>query len=71
MIVIRNEGPCLNPCCNGIYLIIYKRIITKMALCLNPCCNGIYLIIKPNNYLLEKPLSLNPCCNGIYLIIII
>ena len=38
----------LNPCCNGIYLIIWFGL-RKFALgyvSLNPCCNGIYLIIK-------------------------
>ena len=37
----------LNPCCNGIYLIILNEAETnKKALeGLNPCCNGIYLII--------------------------
>gem|GEM_PF-3956714 len=36
----------LNPCCNGIYLIIImekKNVIESLSL--NPCCNGIYLII--------------------------
>ena len=38
----------LNPCCNGIYLIITHPPLRKSvySLCLNPCCNGIYLIIK-------------------------
>ena len=37
---------CLNPCCNGIYLIISARVAASSALSsLNPCCNGIYLII--------------------------
>ena len=38
---------CLNPCCNGIYLMIKKsmnRWKTKTE-SLNPCCNGIYLMI--------------------------
>ena len=59
----------LNPCCNGIYLII-ARILILMSVskvCLNPCCNGIYLIIKSVNEWKTK--RLNPCCNGIYLII--
>ena len=38
---------CLNPCCNGIYLIIIANGgKTQDAFSLNPCCNGIYLIIK-------------------------
>ena len=37
----------LNPCCNGIYLIIEKEIFKhNMQYGLNPCCNGIYLIIR-------------------------
>ena len=38
---------CLNPCCNGIYLIIQVTIENIMSgrASLNPCCNGIYLII--------------------------
>ena len=35
----------LNPCCNGIYLIMANIRIDGMSWCLNPCCNGIYLII--------------------------
>ena len=36
----------LNPCCNGIYLIINDiRYNKKSYISLNPCCNGIYLII--------------------------
>ena len=37
----------LNPCCNGIYLIILKLTdkCFNGAECLNPCCNGIYLIM--------------------------
>ena len=36
----------LNPCCNGIYLIIAKGWTDKIKKSsLNPCCNGIYLII--------------------------
>ena len=36
----------LNPCCNGIYLIIQKKVRrTEKTVSLNPCCNGIYLII--------------------------
>ncbi len=37
----------LNPCCNGIYLIIQKKVRhTEKTVSLNPCCNGIYLIIN-------------------------
>ena len=58
----------LNPCCNGIYLIIGKWKQTKWQRRLNPCCNGIYLItLKLLAYADNS--SLNPCCNGIYLII--
>ena|GEM_PF-5668613 len=35
----------LNPCCNGIYLIMANIRIDGMSWCLNPCCNGIYLIM--------------------------
>ena len=36
----------LNPCCNGIYLIIIRLGMLALSLrCLNPCCNGIYLIM--------------------------
>ena|GEM_PF-1433471 len=37
----------LNPCCNGIYLIIYVmlNVSIKKSKSLNPYCNGIYLII--------------------------
>ena len=37
----------LNPCCNGIYLMIFKGINygTVDSYSLNPCCNGIYLMI--------------------------
>ena len=36
----------LNPCCNGIYLIIQsKQWQLAASYRLNPCCNGIYLII--------------------------
>ena|GEM_PF-3264456 len=39
----------LNPCCNGIYLIIPEVAHdTNQCIRLNPCCNGIYLIIKEN-----------------------
>ena len=61
----------LNPCCNGIYLIIdYGKFNECKRLCLNPCCNGIYLIIEAARAA-KKLLKfrLNPCCNGIYLII--
>ena len=39
---------CLNPCCNGIYLIINLLTgqIENIYGNLNPCCNGIYLIIN-------------------------
>ena len=37
----------LNPCCNGIYLMIILLIITNVGNNgLNPCCNGIYLMIQ-------------------------
>ena len=37
----------LNPCCNGIYLIIEKGDVFQVfGKGLNPCCNGIYLIIR-------------------------
>ena len=38
----------LNPCCNGIYLMIVSiaRYLLRI-LGLNPCCNGIYLMITP------------------------
>ena len=37
----------LNPCCNGIYLIILdNESIQEQINSLNPCCNGIYLIIQ-------------------------
>ena len=58
----------LNPCCNGIYLIIQKRNLLQSYGRLNPCCNGIYLIIRVLS-LTDKETCLNPCCNGIYLII--
>ena len=36
----------LNPCCNGIYLMIHSNTDNIGAgLSLNPCCNGIYLMI--------------------------
>ena len=36
----------LNPCCNGIYLIIvFNHTLYVFNHSLNPCCNGIYLII--------------------------
>ena len=61
----------LNPCCNGIYLIIsgsdYR--LDYFYKSLNPCCNGIYLIISLTLLLEQQRTSLNPCCNGIYLII--
>ena len=39
----------LNPCCNGIYLIIPEGAHdTNQCIRLNPCCNVIYLIIKEN-----------------------
>ena len=60
---------CLNPCCNGIYLIIVLLLILATLVCLNPCCNGIYLIIIANGGKTQDAFSLNPCCNGIYLII--
>ena len=60
----------LNPCCNGIYLIIYTDKDTQEEKSgLNPCCNGIYLIIELEGQE-RKPGCLNPCCNGIYLIIV-
>ena len=68
---LQEETEGLNPCCNGIYLIIKSMNEWKnKKLGLNPCCNGIYLIIKRvgRNYF---GYSLNPCCNGIYLIIVI
>ena len=64
---------CLNPCCNGIYLIIQVTIENIMSgrASLNPCCNGIYLIIEREYSSLSSPhVGLNPCCNGIYLIIL-
>ena len=40
---------CLNPCCNGIYLIIKSFDVEQAGVVgLNPCCNGIYLIIRSN-----------------------
>ena len=37
----------LNPCCNGIYLIIIETLEKgDVFMGLNPCCNGIYLIIQ-------------------------
>ena len=36
---------CLNPCCNGIYLIITQLFRKPITSSLNPCCNGIYLIM--------------------------
>ena len=60
---------CLNPCCNGIYLIMFNDREDFLAyLGLNPCCNGIYLIISLT-LVKSKYTCLNPCCNGIYLII--
>ena len=41
----------LNPCCNGIYLIIdILSNLQKETQSLNPCCNGIYLIIDTHDY---------------------
>ena len=60
----------LNPCCNGIYLIIatgHPECVRNESL--NPCCNGIYLIIEIE-LLNKRTICLNPCCNGIYLIIV-
>ena len=43
----------LNPCCNGIYLIMKTLTTVNFAgKGLNPCCNGIYLII--GSLLLER-----------------
>ena len=70
MIKLYGEGPgSLNPCCNGIYLIILLMICTVVAIRLNPCCNGIYLIISSNRFVRMES-CLNPCCNGIYLIML-
>ena len=43
-----SENPGLNPCCNGIYLMIRRvlSLVDKESACLNPCCNGIYLMIR-------------------------
>ena len=37
----------LNPCCNGIYLMIdaHNAVVDVQMLGLNPCCNGIYLMM--------------------------
>ena len=35
----------LNPCCNGIYLMILTQKRKYNTVGLNPCCNGIYLMI--------------------------
>ena len=45
----------LNPCCNGIYLIIYVmlNVSIKKSKSLNPCCNGIYLIIDDRRISIE------------------
>ena len=58
---------CLNPCCNGIYLMMCVLYRICYGLCsLNPCCNGIYLMIT-KILTLGSFSCLNPCCNGIYL----
>ena len=44
----------LNPCCNGIYLMIYLVVAIKRTACLNPCCNGIYLMMELLETLLKK-----------------
>ena len=60
----------LNPCCNGIYLIMKSQAGIQI-LSLNPCCNGIYLIIlKLTDKCFNGAECLNPCCNGIYLIMV-
>ena len=36
----------INPCCNGMCLIIFGIEKDLILFSLNPCCNGIYLIIS-------------------------
>ena len=49
---ILNIIDSLNPCCNGIYLIMSQDTqIKSSSYSLNPCCNGIYLIIVCNENL--------------------
>ena len=49
----------LNPCCNGIYLIITAQLLSRVGNnSLNPCCNGIYLIMTKYTMFLRGSLVL-------------
>ena len=66
---VGKTATCLNPCCNGIYLMILQKAQTAFVGSLNPCCNGIYLMINNGEREYSSLSCLNPCCNGIYLMI--